>query len=542
MKKIASLLIILNLQIFSQTELIESNHIIFDNFKMFHTLGKLDSYDDIILPLSQSKVNNYLSILDSNKFSANLKFSFDKKPAKDTGFFEEPLEIFDNFGSNYEQNFISYSDSMYHFSANPLLSAKFINNSDLNNSLLIIYGGKIKFSYGKTFGAFLEAYNGYIGGNIDAAKLDKRVSQSFSVNQTKIKYFDGTRGYLNYENGGLAIFAGRNEITWGINSMNPMVLGNYAQNMDFFKLSFQYKKFNYTYLHGWLVTPRTSVYVDSLIGDVRNKGAKYIVINRIGFIPTNRIRLGISQSIIYANRPVELAYLNPFLLWESAQRSLNDLDNSFLNIDFRYLIVDGLEVLSSITFDDLNFNLWGAGEWNTPDNRFAWQVTSNIAYPFIFKNFLLTLDYIQIRPFTFTHPGVNESLSYTNNGNSLGLNLLPNSINFSSNLMYLPIPNLAIHFRYDNIKHGDNLYDESGNLLFNYGGSYSLSTTSILSDLEPKLLDGVFSNINRYSLQLKYYYSYFINGGINIVYENMDKQGMVGNNTTLMVYLNYNLY
>ena len=353
--------------ILAQTQLINNNHIIYNYLEYLHTSGNISEYNGLILPLSKKQL---IEVILQNKIGNANNYSFEYAKNLNNSVFDSISVLTGSFYEIYEKNIISYSDSTLNFGINPILELKSIIIKN-KSAVLVNYGGKIALEYGKNFTALLEAYNGYIGGEIEVAKSDKRVSNSFSVNNTKIKYFDGTRGYINYETNNLKLFLGRNELIWGVSVLNPLVLGNRSQDMDFIKFEFNYKKLNYTFLHGWLVNKRESYYIDSLIGDVHRKSSKYIAINRIGYNPNDKLKLGIFQSVIYANRPVELAYLNPFLLWESAQRSQNDLDNSFLGIDITYLPISGAKLFGNLIFDDINFDLWGKGSWNTPDNRIA---------------------------------------------------------------------------------------------------------------------------------------------------------------------------
>jgi hypothetical protein len=541
MKKFNFIFFLFFSTLFAQTQLINSNHIIYDYLQYKNVLGTLKKYDNIIIPLSQKQIDRFIKNIEKtegNKFISNYSFEENEK----TVYFLDSLGIVTHsFLSEKEENILNYSDSVLTFSANPIFSIKNINKNS-SNATLVTYGGLVKLNYGKNITAILEANNGYVTGNRVVAGVDKRVAQSFTFNHTKLDYFDGTRGYINYETDNLSVFAGRNEVLWGINKANSLVLGNYSQNFDFIKLDFNYKKFRYTFLHGWLVSPRTSFYIDSLVGDINRKNPKYIAANRIGFYPSDNLRLGLSQIIIYANRPVELAYLNPFLLWESAQRSQNDLDNSFLNVDFSWLINNGLQVQSTVTFDDINFDKWFSGNWNTQNNRIAWQLVANITYPYLPKNVILSVDYTQIRPFTFSHPEINQSLSYTNNGFPLGTYLDPNSIALTIELKWFINSNFLISCKYDNIKHGGNEYDEKGNLVFNNGGDYNIGTTLILSSPSPKILDGLLTKTDRINFVAKYYLSYFSNFEAFFTIEKVKFLDKKYNNNIFVLNLNYNLF
>ncbi|HPN37952.1 MAG TPA: hypothetical protein PL041_06075, partial [Melioribacteraceae bacterium] len=92
------------------------------------------------------------------------------------------------------------------------------------------------------------------------------------------------------------------------------------------------------------------------------------------------------------------------------------------------------------------------------------------------------------------------------------------------------------------IKHGENEVDESGNLIFNYGGSYSVSTTTILSSSSPKLLDGILNIKNRLSFSTKYFFSYLVNFNLIFTYEERKVKGNKFYNNQFNFIINYNLF
>ncbi|MBK9282735.1 MAG: hypothetical protein IPM51_00235 [Sphingobacteriaceae bacterium] len=239
-----------------------------------------------------------------------------------------PDKFLQNITQENEKHLYSYSDPMLKFFVDPLFEYKFIySDKNKRSSSLLNFGGRIRGSYDDWFGYYIEASNGSIHGDRATAFLDRRVEQSFTFNDTKINFFDNTQGYLRLEKGPLNFQLGRERILWGNGRINKLILSNNAQAFDFIKFNFAYKSLRYDFLHGWLVMKPELMQVNNDIS--KEKRSKYIAISRLGFSPNNDISLGISQMIIYSNRPFEAAYLNPFLFWESAQRSLNDLDNSF---------------------------------------------------------------------------------------------------------------------------------------------------------------------------------------------------------------------
>jgi len=291
-----------------------------------------------------------------------------------------------------------------------------------------------------------------------------------------------------------------------------MILSDNPPIFDFLRFHIQYKSLRYDFLHGWLVQPYDTFYVDARTQFAKVKNSKYLAISRLGFTPIPELKFGASQMIIYANRPFEAAYLNPFLFWESAQRSLGDLDNSFLTLDARYKILNGLETSASIIFDDIKFSVLLKGEFARTDNRSAWQAGAIVTNPILPENLSLKLEYLQIRPYTFSHPDIGESLTYTNNSYLVGVNLQPNSTALSSEINYLLNGDFELGLKYSHILHGNNYYDENGNIVKNVGGNIFINHNLYDSQTAP-LLDGLLETTDdiTFSIQYEILYGIYLN-------------------------------
>ncbi len=469
--------------------------------------GFLDDYDNIVLPLSRKQVE--IALLNIQKRKSNLnqtdQFLLDNLRQKfgisDSsnviGFFDSfPNKFLNNLIAASEKHLYFYHDSIVKFNIDPVFESKFIYSHDnQNTSTLLNFGGRIKGSYDDWLGFYVEAANGSVFGDRATAKLDKRIEQSYTFNNTKINYFDNTQGYIKFQKGIINLQLGRERIIWGAGQINKLILSDNPQIFDFVKFHLNYKSLSYEFLHGWLVMHPEFIKIYNDIS--KEKRSKYIAISRLGINPNYDLFLGVSQIIIYSNRPFEVAYLNPFLFWESAQRSMNDLDNSFLSFDGRYRIHNGLMLNASAIFDDINFSRLFKGEWNGHNNGFAWQTGITITDPLLFSNLVLDLEYLQLRPYIFSHPGYSESLTYTNNGYRLGVDLNPNSTLFSVKVSYNVNERLSLSFYFHHLLHGNNEYDSVGNRTRNVGGNifeyYTINDSKFAN-----LLDGVLETENRF--------------------------------------------
>ncbi len=521
----AFLFISFSVLVFAQVENVPVGHPVYPFLKEMQVEGILKNYNDVILPVSRQKVINYLLQIDSSKAKlTNTDLDFLKRMEKKfdlTGRNQNKKNIFHNFPhefgqrlfSNSEKHLYLYRDTAVTFYIDPVLEAKYTYSGLYkDNSTFLNVGGIIHGSYDNWFGFYLQGTNAAVFGSREVARLDPRVEQSFTFNHTDINFVDGTQGYIRVKKGIVNLELGRERVLWGNGYIDRTILSDNPPLFDFVRFGIAYKKFRYDFLHGWLVQKPIVQYVDSLVGNVKYKLAKYVAISRMGYQANPSLSFGITQMIIYSDRPFELAYLNPFLFWESAQRSMNDLDNSFLAFDGRDKIMNGLEVSSSIILDDINFSYLFKGEWARSNNGNEWQVGVMTTSPLMPEDLTLKLEYLQIRPYMFSHPGIGEALTYSSNGYLLGTNLQPNSARVSAEINYRVNSRLNLNVRYSHSLHGNNIYDKSGDLIENFGGNF-LNNYSVYSSKYSYLLKG---NLEVYdyltaNMQYEFGYGYYLN-------------------------------
>jgi hypothetical protein len=529
------LILILQIPNYSQVENIPAENFVYEYLKILSVKGIINGYDDMVLPLSKRTISDFLEEAERKKelLSENERNILDrlkiKLDIKQNGSSVDFTEVFPSglnlfLSKEKSKYFYSYRDSSLNIYINPIFEDKFIYSQDKKAAAnLFNIGGKFYGSYSDWFGFYVSASNGTQSGDRSIAELDPAVNQSFTFNNTKINYFDNTEGYLRVEKGKIGMEIGRERILWG-RGIDKMIISNNAPVFDFLKFNASLSIFSFDFLHGWLVQPATIMFDSILNGNVKNKNSKYIALSRIGVTPSSNFSFGISQIIIYANRPLELAYMNPFLFFESAQRSLNDLDNSFLAFDGKLRIMYGFEISSIINFDDIKFGSIGSEGFGSIQTRYSWQSSLTLSNPFLPENLSVTLDYLITRPYMYTHFGVGESLTYTNNGYMIGPNLQPNSIEFSSRLNYIISKELIFSAGYDNIRHGNNIYDANGNMVRNVGGDI-FQFFRLGDSRRTRILDGILDVTNKVSLNMEYEFTLGFYLGFQYDYISFNKSG-----------------
>lgn len=494
-----------NIFLFAQVENVPANSLVYNFLEHLYTKGALSNYDITILPLSVKDIQNLLDSVTAEKLSAVELDQLNNYKSKYNYYLNSSEYTLQKINStlnyDYPLSVYRYKDSSVSFNVFPQLEFSYINSASKSASLLL-YGLNITGGYSDWLGYNISFSNGNVFGNSIAAQSDNRVKQSFTFNDTKINYFDNTSGYIKIKNDFADLQIGRERILWGNSTNFRMFLSDNPPLFDFVKAGFHYKNLRYDYIHSWLVSPREIVRIDTISYDIKKKMPKYSALSRFSY-NTNDFKFGFSQMIIYGDRPFELSYLNPFLLWESAQRSQNDLDNSFWGFDASLKIIDGIKISANIIIDDINFDKYLKGKWNNVSNAGVLQFSGEFTIPIIISNSTLFLDYIIVRPYMFSHYGINQVLAYTSNSYLLSEDIQPNSLLFSASFTNYLSKNLQASVRFKYIIHGRNTYDEQGRIIKNYGGNVFEHFTANDSE-NAYLLAGDKEKKSEFSIKLSY--------------------------------------
>ena len=175
-------------------------------------------------------------------------------------------------------------------------------------------------------------------------------------------------------------------------------------------------------------------------------------------IDYKRIHFDFGSSAVWPKR-FELGYIFPLANYVEYQNHIGDCDNLALFTDLKYTLPGIGSIWGSIYLDELN------GLNNNPfictRAMFAYQ--GGIKYILPKLSFAsLSFRYTKIEPYCYTHQSINYTPwynhyiceNYTNNGESLGYYLPPNSDEFLLQFKMQPAVNTYIGISYQLIRHG----------------------------------------------------------------------------------------
>jgi hypothetical protein len=269
---------------------------------------------------------------------------------------------------------------------------------------------------GKNFAYYLDARNSLVRGT--GAGLDRfdiaapSPARLYGPNIFR----DRLIGYIIYEKSWLRAELGRNEFRWGPGYLGDLALSNNIPTTEMVRLSARLGRFRFTSAHAFLF--------DTM-------GPKFLAAHKLNIELIPGMYFGAGETVLYGNRDVELAYLNPLMPYHIAEHHLGDRDNNNMCFDFTLTRLPSTTIYAEYFIDDMTctenlLTYFG--------NKFAflagilWTDVVNL------PDLDLRLEYTRVEPYVYTHWDTINIYTYKNH--LIGYQLGPNSDNAFLQLSY----------------------------------------------------------------------------------------------------------
>ncbi|MDP4174722.1 MAG: capsule assembly Wzi family protein [Bacteroidota bacterium] len=548
------LFLITTAYVFPQAEYVPYNHSVYDFLQRMDAKGFISNYNSFERPQTRAKISEFLKQLKEHYSELN---KVDKQILEDYRS-EFELELYGtqnnatsvlgspdyNFFSPKEKYFYKIVDSSkFTLFINVTGDMESILNRDNDSKLtksaaFTRWGGTIRGTILNKFGYYMKATNGRFWGqrSISRSINELKFNYKFNANPNEVTatdYFDNTEGYFTLDYDLIKFKIGRDYKQIGYGQYKTILDVNTPQ-FDYVSFDFNYKIFSFSYFHGKLLG-QSSVRSDSIQGEINSVDSKYIGYHRLGFNFSKDFTLGIGEMIVYANRPIDLSYLNPFNFYKGTEHANQDRDNSFLFFDFSNNSIQGLKLFGSVLIDDIDFGKIGSG-WYGNQLAYNFYLFSSNLYDIAPID--LKFQYLRIEPFVYTHRIFDNN--YSNLGYSLVSPIKPNSELFYLGLSYHPYYRLGINLDLTYSIHGANQVNEQGTIVKNFGGDPNVGHRPF--DQESVFfLDGVHEYLRSiaFSAVFEPIRNYFVSG--KLVFENSDFGNSPGNYVAAFALLNLRL-
>lgn len=498
MKKIVLLLIVLSGALFAQSEYVLSDNKVYDFLERMESLRLIERYSSLEIPKSREEIAGFLKQVIANKQNLD---EADKNLLTDL---ESEFELELNGTLNNSQKLINGSDFDFFSQSEKYLY--FVNDTSANVSLFFNSAGasqgiysnfrdagrlttatiwqmqlQIRGTFFNKIGFFYRGGNGYIFGQREAALLRRDLQYNYKY-QNFGSFDMTTAGYVTADLGLVKVKFGRDRMNIGYGPVKS-VLGDNAPIFDNLYLKMHYKSVEVSYFHGKLLG-NMDVAFDSVQGEIHQVREKYIGYHRIGFNISDDFNIGAAEMIIYGDRPLDLEYLNPFILYKTAQNDNKDRDNSIVILDFNNKSIKGLKLYGLVYIDDIQVSKFGSPYWG---NQFIYNVgfLSNNLYKRIPLD--IQFKYTRIEPYVYTNR-LPKNI-YDNDGYGLGSFMQPNSELFLTRLNYRFTNRLNLMTDLIYYVHGANPLNPDGSVRKNVGGDIFFGHRTF-DALDAPFLDG----------------------------------------------------
>ena len=307
-------------------------------------------------------------------------------------------------------------------------------------------------------------------------------------------YHDETIAYLFLSIPHLDFEVGKNQNRWGPGHTGSLMLNDYATSYDQIKLAVSFWKAKFTYLHGFLhqypPLPLTSYESNGVERQI--VANKYVAAHRLEMAPTPWLNFALHETILYGERGVELAYLNPIMFYRSAEHFLGDRDNAMMGADLEARPVRGLRLYGELLVDDFSVARLGESWYG---NKTAWLAGLHATDPFGLPSSDWHLELVHLDPYVYSHTfPINV---YQNYATSLGHWAAPNSELLHFEWLFWPQRQWRFRFIAEQYRHGANPDDR------NVGGDIDRAF-HVMDAQTVFFLDGIRERRRRFRLDASY--------------------------------------
>ncbi len=486
--------IITNLTVEAQIENVPISHPIYLFLKRMQVKELISNVSFFKIPFSR---NYIIELLKEIRSKDSLITSSDKKLLLD---YENEFEInaysravliksrtdstmllFEKIFSSDEKYIYHFHDSENHISLRPLGSFNFLGKVAKDSNNKAIYGNlgfRVYGTIANLVGYYLQVTNGkFLGGEKEfGIAEDKNLSHSVKFTLLNSD-FDLTESHIRLQKDWFYIGIARETRFVGSGISQNIVISDNAPPMDEFYAGVQFKNFHYNFSHFGVIAKSKNNFETSVNANIP---PKYFVMHSAGFI-FKRWNLTYFETVMYSDRSIELAYVNPFSFIKSVEHSLHDRDKVSMGLSLEVNPIDNFQVLGTWMMEDMVFSEIGKGFWG---NKTAWNI--GCLYSF---NFLLDvgIEYTRVEPYMFTH--FNNTNNRTNDGRLIGTYLKPNSDELAFVLRSFWLGRYPLNLRVSYQRHGDNIVNDSGKVIRNVGGDFNVNYTNA-SSYRVTFLDG----------------------------------------------------
>lgn len=296
---------------------------------------------------------------------------------------------------------------------------------------------------------------------------------------------------LTYSSEHFFFLFGRDYNSWGVGHDGNLLLSANAPLYDQVKFVIRYWRFKYTHITAALN------YVDQRYR-VTMKEQPFTQVywagNRLEFYAGRGWRLGLSEAVIYGDRPLQIGYLTPVSFYKSLEHYYGDRDNGIISLDASWRIRSGIKIYGEWLIDDMTSRKLGSDFFG---NKFGWQAGLQWVNWLGLRDLDLLAEYTRIKPYVYSQ-SYRDYNKYKHYDTILGHYIGPNSDDITIRLKKYFSRRLQVEAGFERYRHGSNTDS------LNHGGDPDLAFRFGKDNRDAPFLQGLRNTQTAWSVEVTY--------------------------------------
>ncbi len=206
------------------------------------------------------------------------------------------------------------------------------------------------------------------------------------------------RGYMSVTGNRWVLLAGRDYLHWGPGREEGLVMSRTAGSIDQFSAGVRMGRFRLGTVHAVLDPD----------------GPRRLAGHRLEISLPGRIRLGVSESVVYTGRSFDFSYLVPVGSYYANQYNERDDDNILWGVDWKIPLHKGFLVRGEVLVDDFQYEDRG-----TAPDRLAFDIGCEALVAALGHDVEISAGYTYVDIFTYAHKDSLLTRYVTGNGDPL---------------------------------------------------------------------------------------------------------------------------
>ncbi|MGQ9853941.1 MAG: capsule assembly Wzi family protein [Candidatus Oleimicrobiaceae bacterium] len=219
---------------------------------------------------------------------------------------------------------------------------------------------------------------------------------------------------------------GKDSNRWGPGRRGQLGLSDRPTAYDLVKIQFAGRRIKLTSMMAWL-----QHYSPQFFHGGHQE--KALAAHRLEFSLSSKCHLAVYETVVFAGRRLEPAYLNPVMFFRSAEHYLGDRDNATIGLDAEVRVLPNTRLYGELFIDDLSTGKLGTGFYG---NKTAFLLGGHLVDPCGLSDVDVWVEYARVRPFTYSH--AQQLTSYVHYTTCLGHWIGPNADDLYVEAVYRP--------------------------------------------------------------------------------------------------------